>query len=390
MIGIQTLIFVFSTMGSKLKGIVYSVNRFAMEDKKEIKIPSKKKLVLLSSLAITILFSLPRVLVLFQLGQADADINFKTLDYVFRTVYCFLFAVIFFSINLETGKFRAGPASINMGSLYHRIFINVFLFLVVDITLVRFHLALFDPLTPERLFRFVFNLNLILEAIFIVLISQIYRLLFNNYQVKIENESLLKTNAEARYEALKNQVNPHFLFNSFNTINSLILDDRQKAVGYVNNMSDVFRYVLESSQKSHAAVGEEIKFIEAYAQMLKGRYGDKIAFNVDVSQQHLSYLIPPMALQVLVENAVKHNVISQNKHLEISIRSDRDTLVVSNKLQEKKSREPSTGLGLNNLDKRCKYLTGRELIVKRTERDFTVIIPLIPEETTMSYEDTNY
>lgn len=347
---------------------------------KEIKIPSKKKLILLSSLAITVLFSLPRVLVLFQLGQADVDINFKSLDYVFRTVYCFLFAIIFFLVNLETGKFRAGPVTINMGNLYQRIFVNAVLFVIIDLALVRFHLSLFDPLTPERLFRFVFNLNLILEAIFVVLISQVYRLLFNNYQVKIENESLLKTNAEARYEALKNQVNPHFLFNSFNTINSLIVEDQQKAVGYVNNMSDVFRYVLESSQKSHATVGSEVKFIEAYAQMLKGRYGDKIVFNVDVSQQHLSCLMPPMALQVLVENAVKHNIISQSKHLEIRICSENGTLVVSNKLQEKKSKEPSTGLGLDNLSRRCSYLSGKELVVKRTESHFTVTIPLIQDE----------
>ena len=348
---------------------------------REVKIPSKKKLILLSSLAITVLFSLPRVLVLFQLGQAEVDIHFKTLDYVFRTVYCFLFAIVFFTVNLETGKFRAGPFTINMGNLYQRIFINVVLFMLVDLALLRFHQALFDPLTPERLFRFVFNLNLILEAIFVVLISQVYRLLFTNYQVKIENESLLKTNAEARYEALKNQVNPHFLFNSFNTINSLIAEDQQKAIGYVNNMSDVFRYVLESSQKSHATVGAEVKFMEAYAQMLKGRYGDKIRFNVDVNPQHLSYLMPPIALQVLVENAVKYNVISQSKHLEIRICSENETLVVSNNIQEKKSREPSTGLGLDNLARRCSYLSGKELVVKRTEDHFTVTIPLIQDET---------
>jgi sensor histidine kinase YesM len=351
-----------------------------METSKEIKIPSRTKLILLSSLAITVLFSLPRALVMFQLGQADFDTDFKMLDAALRTVYCFLFAIVFFTVNLENKKFHAGPFHIDPDRLPHRIAINVVLFVLIDLALLRFHLAVFDPLTPERLFRFVFNLSLILEAIFVLLISQIYRLLFKNYRVKIENEMLSKTNAEARYEALKNQVNPHFLFNSFNTVNSLIGDDPQKAVDYVNNMSDVFRYVLESSEKSHVTVARELTFIEAYARMLKDRYGDKIDFVFDVQEQHLSCLIPPMALQILVENAVKHNVISQSRHLNIRVYSENDTLAVSNTLQMKKSPEPSTGLGLHNLARRCEYLAGRELVVKRTESEFTVAIPLIPNE----------
>lgn len=350
-----------------------------METSKEIKIPPKKKLILISSLAITVLFSLPRALVLFQLGQADFDTDFKMLDSAFRTVYCFLFAIVFFTVNLENRKFHAGTVHFDLDRLPHRIAVNVVLFILIDLALVRFHLAVFDPFTPERLFRFIFNLSFILEAILVILVSQIYRLLFKNYRVKIENEMLLKTNAEARYEALKNQVNPHFLFNSFNTVNSLIGDDPQKAVDYVNNMSDVFRYVLESSEKSHVTVDRELRFIEAYARMLKGRHGDKIEFVFDVHEQHLSCLMPPMALQILIENAVKHNVISKSKHLNIRIFSENDTLAVSNKLQMKKSAEPSTGLGLHNLARRCEYLTGRELVVKRTESEFTVTIPLINE-----------
>lgn len=345
-----------------------------------MKIPSKRKLILISSLAITVLFTLPRILVFLQLGQADLEVKFQLMDYVFRTAYCFLFAVVFFVVNLEPKKIRIGFIAINLGNLYHRIIFNVFIFVLIDTILIRFHLILFEPLTSIRVFRFIFNLFTISEVLLVVLISQVYNLVVNNYQMKISNESLLKTNAEARYEALKNQVNPHFLFNSFNTINSLIVNDQMKAIDYVNNMSDVFRYVLETSLKDRVTVKEELKFIEVYMQMLKSRFGSKLHFNININPLYLAYQIPPMAVQILVENAVKHNVISQNKHLQIHVYTETHVLVVSNNLQEKKAKEPSTGLGLYNLNQRCNYLSRKELEVRRTDKNFIVTIPLIPNE----------
>jgi LytS/YehU family sensor histidine kinase len=149
-------------------------------------------------------------------------------------------------------------------------------------------------------------------------------------------------------------------------------------------MSDVFRYVLETSQKDRVTVEEEVKFIEVYVQMLKGRYGSKLHFSLDINPRYLVYLVPPMAVQVLIENAVKHNVISQNKHLEIHVYTGNANLIVSNNLQEKKVKELSTGLGLYNLSQRCSYLSSKELEVKRTDKNFIVTIPLIPNE------DINY
>ncbi|MCG6191177.1 sensor histidine kinase [Maribellus maritimus] len=351
-----------------------------MKYKNKISIPSKKKLILYSSIAITILFTLPRTLVLLKLGQANIDIQNRLVDYGFRTIYSFLIALIFFTLNLEFRKIKILSLTINLGIFYQRILLNAVLFVLIDVPLVRLHMMLFDPLSFERLFQFVFNLNLILEFIFVILISHIYFLLYKNYLVKIENESLLKANAEARYEALKNQINPHFLFNSFNTINSLILSDQTKATTYVNNMSDVFRYVLESNKKERASVKEEITFIESYIQMLEDRYGDKIKFKINIDEKYLAYLMPSMGLQVVVENAVKHNVISHNRKLEIVIDVQQNNLAITNNLQEKKEKQPSTGTGLYNLNQRCNYLSGRNLEIKRSNNNFTVIIPLISNE----------
>lgn len=354
-----------------------------MKLKTKYKIPSGKKLVVLSSLAVTIVFALPRIAVLFRMGQSEFGPDRQMTDFFLRTIYHFSVALLFFTVNLETRKIRIGPVAINFTRLFHRIAVNGFLFAVLFVVLSRIHQLWVEPILPDRAFRFLFNLNLILEILFVVLISQIYRQLFHNYQIRMDNETLLKTNAETRYEVLKNQVNPHFLFNSFNTLSSLIVNDQDKAVNYVNNMSDVFRYVLESSKMDCVTVDEEIIFIEAYIQMLKGRFGEKLQFKVEVEPGFQQFLLPPMAVQILVENAVKHNVISQKQPLKIHIFTKGPQLTVSNHLQEKKIKEPSTGLGLFNLNQRCQYLSGKELVVKRTDHDFFVTIPL------MSYEDTD-
>jgi sensor histidine kinase YesM len=356
---------------------------FKMNVKKKYKIPSGKKLIVLSALAVTLVFALPRIAVLFRTGQPEFSPDRPMTDFLLRTIYHFCVAVIFFAVNLESRKIRIGPVAIHFANLYHRIAVTTILFLVLFVALFRFHQLWVEPVLPERVFRFLFNLNLTFEVLLVVLISQIYRQLFRNYQIRMDNETLLKTNAEARYEVLKNQINPHFLFNSFNTLNSLIVNDQDKAVNYVNNMSDVFRYVLESSRKDRVTVDEEMVFMKAYIQMLKGRFGEKLQFKIEIEPGVQAFLLPPMALQILVENAVKHNVISHKQPLEIHIFSRGPQLTVFNHLQERKIKEPSTGLGLFNLNQRCIYLLGKELIVKRTAQDFLVTIPL------MSYEDTD-
>jgi sensor histidine kinase YesM len=201
-----------------------------MPSDKKFKIPSGGKLVVLSSLAITILFSLPRLAVIFRMGQADLNFDRQLTDFLLRTIYYFLMALLFFAVNLERRKIKLGALTIHFNRLFHRIVINIVLFVIADIVLFRFHLLWVEPLVSFRVFRFLFNLNFILEILFVVLISHIYRQLFHNYQIQMDNEMLLKTNAETRYEVLKNQVNPHFLFNSFNTLSSLIQNNQDKAV----------------------------------------------------------------------------------------------------------------------------------------------------------------
>ncbi|SIO02501.1 sensor histidine kinase [Chitinophaga niabensis] len=322
----------------------------------------KIQLILLSSLAITILFSIPR-LPLLRFPQYELP------ELIARTVYSFLFAVLFFTINLDRRAITLGSFTIDTNRFFTLLLLNGGLFFIVDYLLMRLHLYLFEPALMERLFRFLFNITFVLEFLLIILISYIYRLVFHNQQIK-------KTNAETRYEVLKNQVNPHFLFNSFNTINSLILRDKEAAVNFVNNMSDVFRYALESRET--VTLEEELGMLAAYTAMLNGRHGGKIMMDMDIDNAMLSYKLPPMAMQILVENAVKHNIISARHPLHIRIFTrDNGALVVSNDLHEKKVRERSTGLGLSNLNQRSQYLSNRDIIIQRLDNKFIVTVPLI-------------
>jgi LytS/YehU family sensor histidine kinase len=309
-------------------------------------------------------------------GKLSFDITL--IDLLLRAFYIFFTSISFFIIHLHTRSIKVSFISINFNSFWQRLLISIVVFIILDRLLLRFHMLLFPQNGKGQVFKLLFNINMVITFIMTVLFAQIFRLQENNYQIRLSNASLLKTNAETRFEVLKNQVNPHFLFNSLNTINSLIVTDQQAAVSFVNNMSDVYRYVLKSHEVNSIQLQEELRFITAYTNMLKGRYGDKMHIAVHVPNHFLQYRMPPMALQILIENAVKHNIASHSKPLHIRIFTDSTAgLVVENNLQKRNDPEPSTGVGLRNLNQRCKYLSNHHLAIQQTQTSFTVTIPLI-------------
>jgi two-component system LytT family sensor kinase len=340
-------------------------------------IPSRTNLILLTATAITVLVSLPRLFMLQRLAYGHS-LGITIADILLRALYIFITSVLFFIIHLHSRTIRIGSITISGNSFWQRLPVSIILFFIIDALLLRFHKLLFRPHISAPLFKFLFNINMVITVIMTILFAQIFRLLLNNYQMRLSNASLLRTNAETKFEVLKNQVNPHFLFNSLNTINSLIVTDQQAAVNYVNNMSDVYRYVLKSHELNAIALDEELHFITAYTHMLKGRYGNKIQVDCTIPPLYRQYQVPPMALQILVENAVKHNIASHSKPLNIRIyTNDSAMLVVENNLQQRNGITPSTGVGLYNLNQRCKYLSNNHLIIQQTQTSFSVTVPLM-------------
>jgi hypothetical protein len=188
--------------------------------------------------------------------------------------------------------------------------------------------------------------------------------------------ALEKANLEARYETLRNQVNPHFLFNSLNTL-LMLVNDNPVASKYVESVSEFMRYMLNSRDKEAVLLRDELKIALEYAFIQQSRFGDKLQVIFNVSENYFHYAIPPLALQMLIENAIKHNVVSKEHQLKVNVFvADGQYLVVENTIQPKMDKEPSTGVGLENIRSRYLYLSNKEVIVKQEHGKFTVMLPL--------------
>lgn len=195
----------------------------------------------------------------------------------------------------------------------------------------------------------------------------------NNKKISaLKNEKLL-----FQFETLRNQVNPHFLFNSFNTLISIIDTDKDAAIEYVQRLSDFFRDVVSNKDKNFITLRQELELAETYFYLQKKRFGKNLTLDLKIKDDDLKKELPPMVLQLLIENAVKHNAISSETPLNIIIASNYDWLDISNNKNEKRNKEPSTNTGLSNIINRYKLQTDKPVIIKETEKSFSVTIPLI-------------
>ncbi|MDR2058237.1 MAG: histidine kinase [Dysgonamonadaceae bacterium] len=215
-----------------------------------------------------------------------------------------------------------------------------------------------------------------LIAIVVILSSQLIYLSNKQQQTALENERLQAEYMKTRFMALKNQVDPHFLFNSLNTLSSLIQTDADKAQEYVQQLSYVFRYTLQN--KEIITLEEELKFTLAYCHLMQIRYGDNLQFIQNTDEKYYSYFIVPLSLQILVENAIKHNVVSNRQPLAITFStSEKATIKISNPVQPKKDAESGESIGLSNLAERYRLLWSKEIAIRNAGGIFEVEIPLI-------------
>ena len=218
-----------------------------------------------------------------------------------------------------------------------------------------------------------------LIAIFIILHSQLNYWYQKQQQTAIENRTLIAENMRTRYEALKNQVDPHFLFNSLNTLNTLIKLDADKAQQYVQQLSFVFRYTLQN--KEIISLEEELKYTQAYGHLMQIRYGDCLRFEYQIDSRFNAYSIIPLSLQTLVENAIKHNVVSARQPLTIRlVTGDNGTICVSNPIQLKKELESGEGVGLVNLSERYRLMWQKGIVITQNDGIFRVEIVLLKNE----------
>ena len=237
------------------------------------------------------------------------------------------------------------------------------------------HRDLFEVYRPHEL------TEVISTFLMLVLVMTIYESKYLAYQLRssmIEKEKLVKENISSQLEGLRNQVNPHFLFNSLNTLATLIPEDQDLAVRFVTKLSKVYRYILEIRDKKVIPLREELDFIKSYSFLIKERFGENINININISEENLDKFIVPLSLQITFENAIKHNVISKDQPLTIEVFiNEEDQLIIKNNLQKKSQSSPSTKLGLQNIKNRYSFFTENEVGVISTVHHFIVSLPLL-------------
>lgn len=221
---------------------------------------------------------------------------------------------------------------------------------------------------------------LIISVLITLFITTLYSSLsfFEQWKINmVKAEKLERANLEAQYETLKNQVNPHFLFNSLNTLLTMVEAD-SKASMYVESLSEFLRYVLKSREKEAVLLRDELQMAKKYLFLQQSRFGEKLKVRINVPESDFHYATVPLALQMLIENAIKHNEISKEHQLLIEIYTDsQKNLVVENNIQKKINTEPSTGVGLINIRNRYKFLSGKDIEIKAERGKFIVSLPLV-------------
>ena len=194
----------------------------------------------------------------------------------------------------------------------------------------------------------------------------------------IEAEKLKSDQTRAQLDTLKNQISPHFLFNSLNTLVAIIPENQQQAIEFTQKLSEVYRYILEYKEKELVLLETELNFIRSYLFLLKIRYPENLTVDYNINKEHLNKLVAPLSIQMLIKNALKHNIISKSNPLSIEVYTDKgDTITVKNKLQLKTSIENSTKTGLDNIRKRYQFLSNKSIDVRTTRESFIVAIPLL-------------
>lgn len=202
----------------------------------------------------------------------------------------------------------------------------------------------------------------------------------NSTKKEVVEQKLIAKSANAQFESLKNQLDPHFLFNSLNVLDSLIEENPVQAQRFTNSMSKIYRYVLEQKDKELVSVEEEIDFAKTYCELLKTRFEDAVTFEFNISEEDKKGFVVPLSLQLLLENSIKHNFATSSKPLNIKIFTEKGNLIIENNLQTRELPNTSTGVGLANIVSRYNLLTERNVFVEKSEAFFRVKLPILTEK----------
>ncbi|MNS45156.1 Sensor histidine kinase YpdA [compost metagenome] len=207
---------------------------------------------------------------------------------------------------------------------------------------------------------------------------------------KVTQQKIIAGTANAKFESLKNQIDPHFLFNSLNVLSSLIEENPDNAQRFTTSLSKVYRYVLEQKDKELVSVEDELSFAKTYMNLLKMRFENSLFYELPTENINPEAKVVPLSLQLLLENTVKHNVVSEQKPLHIRIFIDKDYLAIQNDLQKKEVLQDRQGVGLQNIVNRYGIITDRKVKIEEDEKNFTVRIPILTKQIAVMEMSAEY
>lgn len=334
---------------------------------------TEKRICWYSSLLIALLCSSPRLLALRENGIVAHYWHFNLAELILQVAFNMLFCYLLFHLNLHRNSplftYRSQKRYIIM------LFLNFLLVLVCCIVAGAIQHRLFLNNQLPQIYRSGYLSRYLLSAVLAAIIIKIVLLLRESKRKDTKNEQLKTAYLEAELEVLKEQLNPHFLFNSLSTLSGVVREDPVKAQHFINHLSKIFRYRLTESGSQMATIGEELKMLRSYEQLLVMRFEDAFRLIINVDEKFLSVQIPHLSLQPLLENAAKHNSATIEKPLAVQISVIDDMLVISNNLQEIANPENSTGIGLANLSSRYRILMQQDVIIEKTAKNFIVKLP---------------
>jgi sensor histidine kinase YesM len=300
-----------------------------------------------------------------------------------------VFSIFLYLINIYTWRFFAEKYGSDFRSL-KRVLIGLSSSFVVSLIGIFISRVVIEVLIKNKPFvTFLQNERPSLYYTSMIIAGTVIAVFYGFYfykasqETKVKEQKIIADTASAKFNALKNQLDPHFLFNSLNVLTSLIDEDPHQAQKFTTSLSKVYRYVLEQKNKDLVTVNEELKFAKTYVRLLKMRFEDSIIFEIPEQSEDPDAKIVPLSLQLLLENAVKHNVVTAEKPLHIKVAEVNGMLQVSNNLQEKQVVKKSSGVGLHNIQQRYGILTERVVEIEKTTNDFSVGLPILTRQVTM-------
>lgn len=278
-----------------------------------------------------------------------------------------------------------------------RLFIGAFASFLITLLVIFLLRVLEDVIIEKKSFHdFITNENpsnyIVAMVITLIVTLAIHAFYFyKDYQEnKVKEQKVIAGNASAQFESLKNQIDPHFLFNSLNVLSSLIEENPENAQKFTTSLSKIYRYVLEQKDKELVSIQEELAFAKTYMNLLKMRFENSITYELPENLNDDEAKVVPLSLQLLLENCIKHNVVSETKPLHIKIYIENNQLVVENNLQKKEVLSERKGVGLQNIVNRYAILTQRNVRIEEDKERFKVFLPLLTKQITMMNLQSNY